>query len=253
MPPFVKRRAPAAPGSIPAVLGMFTGEVRFYREIASLLGVRVPACYTAEDTADGTLLVLEDLSGWAPGADPAAAARVLSGMHHRWSGAGPVRWPWLRPVGAAIDLVEELYGQTWPHLVQRGDLPRPVAAFSEALLGRVIDAERAILDAGPLTIVHGDAQARNMRTGPAGEVALLDWEDVSAAPGLLDLAWLLTSSTDPDRWDEVIDAYGPAEGLHHVLPAVIVQGLLSLTGEPPGSPEARGWTARLDEACSRLR
>jgi Phosphotransferase enzyme family len=253
VPPFVKRRPPAVPGSIPDVLGMFTGEVRFYREIAPLLGVRVPACYTAEDNADGTLLVLEDLSGWAPGADPAKAARVLSGMHHRWSGAGPVRWPWLRPVGAAIDLVEELYGQTWPHLAQRGDLPRSVAAFSEALLGRVTDAERAILDAGPLTIIHGDAQARNMRTGPAGEVALLDWEDVSAAPGLLDLAWLLTSSTDPDRWDEVIDAYGPAAGLHHALPAVIVQGLLSMTGEPPGSPEARAWTARLDEACSRLR
>ncbi len=96
-------------------------------------------------------------------------------------------------------------------------------------MGRVTDAERAILDAGPLTIIHGDAQARNMRTGPAGEVALLDWEDVSAAPGLLDLAWLLTSSTDPGRWDEVIDAYGPADGLHHVLPAVIVQGLLSMT------------------------
>src|SRR5438270_306774 len=87
-----------------------------------------------------------------------------------------------------------------------------------------------------LGMFHGDAQSRNMRTGPAGEVALLDWEDVSAAPGVLDLAWLLTSSTDPARWDEVIDAYGPAAGLHHALPAVIVQGLLSLTGEPPGSP-----------------
>ena len=64
MPPFVKRRTPAVPGSIPDVLGMFTGEVRFYREIAPLPGVRVPACYTAEDTAGGTLLVLEDLSGW---------------------------------------------------------------------------------------------------------------------------------------------------------------------------------------------
>ncbi len=127
MPPFVKRRPPAAPGSIPAVLGMFTGEVRFYREIAPLLGVRVPACYTAEDTADGTLLVLEDLSAWTPGADPARAARVLSGMHHRWSGAGPVRWPWLRPIGAAIDLVEDAVRAD---LAASGAARRPAASPS---------------------------------------------------------------------------------------------------------------------------
>ena len=66
-------------------------------------------------------------------------------------------------------------------------------------------------------------------------MALLDWEDVSAAPGLLDLAWLLTSSTEPERWDEVIAAYGPPEGLHHALPAVIVQGLL-VTDEPQARP-----------------
>jgi hypothetical protein len=232
---------------------MFTGEVRFYREIAPRLGVRVPACYVAEDSAAGTLLVLEDLSAWAEGADPVAAARVLSRMHHRWAGAGPVRWPWLRPVGAAIDLVERLYQRAWPRLAERGDLPRPVAALGEALVGRVTDAEREILAAGPLTIIHGDAQARNMRTGPDGEVALLDWEDVSAAPGMLDLAWLLTSSTDPARWDETVAAYGAAEEVHHALPAVIVQGLLSMTDVPPGSAEALAWTSRLDEACRRLR
>lgn len=253
MPHFVKRREPAKPGSIPDVLGMFTGEVRFYREIAPVLGVRVPACYAADDNAVGTLLVLEDLSAWALGADPAAAATVLAGMHRRWEGEAPARWPWLRPVGAAIDLVEALYGRTWPRLAERGDLPRAVAAFGEAMVGRVTGAEREILAAGPLTIVHGDAQARNMRTGPDGAVALLDWEDVSAAPGVLDLAWLLTSSTDPSRWDEVITAYGPADGLAEALPAVMVQALLSMTEEPPDSPGALAWAARLDEACRRLR
>jgi hypothetical protein len=73
-------------------------------------------------------------------------------------------------------------------------------------------------------------------------VALLDWEDVSAAPGVLDLAWLLVSSVDPARWPEVIDAYGPAPGLGQVLPAVIVQGLLSLADTQADSAEAYGWT-----------
>ena len=40
MPNHVKRREPAAAGSIPAVLKMFESEVRFYREIAPVVGVR---------------------------------------------------------------------------------------------------------------------------------------------------------------------------------------------------------------------
>src|SRR6202034_2105809 len=126
VPPFVKRRTPPAPGSIPDVLGMFHAEVRFYREIAPVVGVRM---------------------------------------------AAP---------------------------------------------GQVNGAE-----ACPLTLVHGDAQARNMRTSPDGEVALLDWEDVSAAPGIVDLAWLLTASVDPGQWDAAIAAYGPASGLERVLPAIM--------------------------------
>jgi Phosphotransferase enzyme family len=264
---YVKHRAPAVLGSIPDALGMFTAEVRFYREIAPVIGaagVRVPACYRAEDGGDGTLLELEDLSAWRAGADPAAAAAVLGTMHRRWAGTAPARWPWLRPIGAAVDLVERLYARTWPRLAERGDLPADLAAFGAKV--SVTAAEYAIGDAGPLTLVHGDAQARNMRTGPGGEVALLDWEDVSAAPGALDLGWLLTASTDPARWDEVIAAYGgPEDGagrgtgtdamagpLAHVLPAVMVQGLLSMTDEAPGSPGASAWISRLTEALGRL-
>ena len=84
-----------------------------------------------------------------------------------------------------------------------------------------------------------------MRTGPDGQVALLDWEDVSAAPGVVDLAWLLVSSVEPARWDEVSAAYGPAPGLMRVLPAAVVQGLLSLSGISAGSTEAAAWIRRL--------
>lgn len=79
------------------------------------------------------------------------------------------------------------------------------------LAGRVAESEHDIGHLGPLTLVHGDASVRNMRTGPGGEVVLLDWEDVSAAPGVLDPAWLLLSSVEPARWDAVIAAYGAAD------------------------------------------
>jgi hypothetical protein len=252
VPPHVKRRGRPVPGSIPDVLDLFRAEVRFYREIAPVAGVRVPACYQAEETGDGTVLVLEDLSAWSPGADPAAAARLLADMHRRWEGKAAPRWPWLRPVGAGADLVDKLFGQTWTRLARRPDLSPALVAFGDSVNGRVAEAERAIGAAGAVTLVHGDASAPNMRTGPDGEVALLDWEDVSAAPGVLDLAWLLTSSVEPARWEETIAAYGQAGCLASVLPSIMVQGLLSLSDTTAGSAEATAWTDRLEEARRHL-
>jgi aminoglycoside phosphotransferase (APT) family kinase protein len=249
---YVKRRGRPARGSITEALDSFRAEVRFYREIAPVIGVRVPECYQAEDSGEGTVLVLEDLSSWPPGADPLAAARVLSDMHRRWTDVAHLRWPWLRPVGAGVDLVEELFSQVWPALADRGDLTPPLRALGERLVGRVTESEHAISLAGPLTLAHGDASMLNMRTGPGGEVALLDWEDVSAAPGVGDLAWLLVSSVQPARWDETIAAYGPAGGLSLVMPAVAVQGLFSMSDTPAGSPEALAWTGRLQAAADYL-
>lgn len=253
MPAHVKRRGRPEPGSIAEALDIFSSEVRFYRQVAPEAGVRVPACYLAADEPDGTILLLEDLSGWAPGAEPPAAAPVLAQLHERWSGRAALRWPWLRPVGAAANLVEQLYDRTWPELASRGDITRGVRELGERLLGKVTAAELATLGAGPLTLVHGDASLANMRSSSDGEIALLDWEDVSAAPGVVDLAWLLVSSVEPALWQDVVAAYGPSAGLLDALPAAAVQGLLSLSDSPDGSGEAAARIDRLAAAAARLR
>ena len=128
-----------------------------------------------------------------------------------------------------------------------------MVALGTRLLGRVAEAESAVGSAGPVTLVHGDASLANMRTGAGGEVALPDWEDVSAAPGVLDLGWLLVSPVDSAQWDEVIAAYGPPADIVGVLPAVTVQGLLSLSDAPVGSAQATAWISRLGAAANRLR
>jgi hypothetical protein len=231
---------------------MFRCEVRFYQEIAPVIGMRVPACYRAEATDDGTLLELEDLSSWRPGADPATAAGVLGWLHERWPSEALSRWPWLRRPGEAVDLVAELYDRTWKLIVGRDELGSPVRDLGERLVGRVAAAESAASAAGPLVLTHGDASAQNMRTSPAAEIVLLDWEDVGIAPGVTDLAWLLVSSVEPERWDEVIAAYGAAGQLAEALPASAIQGLLSMSDTVPGSADSEAWAARLRSAVARI-
>ncbi len=231
---------------------MFRCEVRFYQEIAPVVGVRVPACYRAEATDDGTLLELEDLSSWRAGADPVRAAEVLARLHDRWPAAELSRWPWLRRPAAAAGLVETLYGQTWPLIADRAELGSRSRDLGERLVGRIVAAERAAGAAGPLVLTHGDASARNMRTSQAAEVALLDWEDVGIAAGVSDLAWLLVSSVQPSGWDEVIAGYGSAGRLDQVLPAIAVQGFLSMADTAAGSAESQAWGTRLRSAAARI-
>lgn len=249
---FLKRRPVAEPGSIPAVLGMFEAEVRFYQEIAPVLGVRVPVCLRAESSAEGTVLELEDLSHWELGADPVQAAGILRSMHDRWADETYERWPWLRTSLAGVDLVAGLFDRTWPGIAARPDCPASVKELGRHLLGRVQVVERTSAAAGGRgTLVHGDASAQNMRTSRDGEIALLDWEDVGWASGVGDLAWLVVSSVEAELWDEVVHAYGEVSGLAEAWLPAAVQGLLSFSDTAIGSEEAVGWALRLGEVSRR--
>jgi aminoglycoside phosphotransferase (APT) family kinase protein len=230
---------------------MFTREVRFYREIAPYVGVRVPGCFVAEELGGATHLELEDLSDWRPGADPEAAGRTLAALHGRWAGRALERWPWL-PRPDVSDLVDELFGEVWTSVRERAEVSVVVRGLGDSLRGRVADAEQRAAASGPVSLTHGDASARNMRTSPDGEVALLDWEDYGTGPGITDVAWHLVSSVAPADWDAVLAAYGESSGLDMSLPAAVVQALLTLSDEEPGSPPARAWVERIEQAARRL-
>src|SRR4051812_42751845 len=108
---FEKRRPAPVPGTIPAALDMWRSEGGFYREVAPAIEVvRVPSCASAEVFEDGsTRLVLDDLAGLRPGGSPVAVAAALRRLHDRWAGECSSRWPWLRQVGAGVDLIASLY------------------------------------------------------------------------------------------------------------------------------------------------
>ena len=247
---FTKRRDAAEPGSIPDVLQMFTRELRFYREVAPYVGVRTPACHLAEEHDGATHLELEDLSSWRPGADPDAAARTLRDLHARWEGRAVERWHWL-PRPDVSDLVGAMYDEAWASARDRPELTDTVRDLGDSLVGRTAEVERRADASGPVTFTHGDASALNMRTSPGGEVALLDWEDYGAGPGIVDLAWHLVSSVDPSEWDIALTAYGDTSGLADALPSVAIQGLLSFALEE-GHDDAREWVESLEATARRM-
>jgi hypothetical protein len=249
---FIKLRTTAPTGSIPAELDMFRAEVRFYREIAPHLSLRVPRCHDSSWDSGGTRLVLEDLSDWVPGADPTQVAVLLSDHHRRWAGVAEGRWPWLRRVGAAVDLIAALYDRTWAELAERSDLTPAVRRLGGSLVGRIPEAELAEAGADAPTLVHGDCSAGNLRTSPDGKIVFLDWEDVRLASGAVDLAWLLVSSVEPQRWDDVCARYGPCPDLVAVLPCAASQGLLSLADLDEGCEAAADLIDRLEAGATRL-
>jgi hypothetical protein len=215
----------------------------------------------AELHDDGsTRLLLEDLSSLRRGADPVAIARSLRRLHEEFAGSGPFevveRWPWLRRVGCAADLIGSLYDSVWAtSLSSREDLPPSVRELGASLVGHVEAAEWGEGSAGPLTLCHGDPSVRNVFTDADGEVVFVDWEDVRCASGIVDLGWLLVSSVEPGAWSSVIEAYGLPRGvatsrLAMVLPSVSAQGFLALSDASPA--DAGAWIDRLGAAAEML-
>lgn len=232
---------------------MFENELRFYREIAPEVGIRVPECYEATRTDDGFRLVLEDLSGWQEGGDPAELARVLAQLHRQWEAKAEQRWPWLRRAGKAADAIGELYDRCWAGILKRQDVTPVVRDLGQRFVAKVAEIERDEPDIGRRTLIQGDASLRNARTSPDGVVAFLDWEDVRSSGGSIDLTWLLVSSVDPGPWDVVIEAYAPDEAeFRAALPHAAIQGIFGLVDCDPGSPTAAAWSSRIEAVAARI-
>ena len=125
----------------------------------------------------------------------------------------------------------EIFAQTVP-----ADVAGPVLVLLE-------DPTRlaTALSAGPVTLAHGDLATVNMARD-ADTLVLLDWALATAAPGALDIAWLLagcSSVLEPSR-EHVLATYaglaGPAYDVRSLRLALLA-GLLWL-----------GWNKALDAA-----
>ncbi len=197
-------------GTRDILAGSYRGEVRFYRELAPTLDVRVPRCHhgAASATSGDFVLLLDDLTPAVPGdqiagctlAQAQDAVRNLAGLH------GP-RWcdPTLLQVeGLALNgpedarMLGELYGPaTELFLEGLGDLV--AAEDRETLRACVAPCERwALARSERFGPVHGDYRLDNLLFPPDGApgVHAVDWQTLSLALPARDLAYFVATSLD---------------------------------------------------------
>ena len=186
-------------------------EVGFYSEIAPNLQVRVPKCFHAEIDSNATefVLLLEDLSPARTGnqlvgctvAETELAVQQAARIHAPYWGS------------------ESLKGNTWLDISssywQRFSDMMPVwfAGFTERYADRLtsddVELGQAFTDniggyyremeAMPYTVQHGDYRPDNVLFDALDgtvPLAVLDWQTVIYAPGVVDVAYFIGGALD---------------------------------------------------------
>ena len=201
--------ADAGTRSLAQALGMYAREVRFYQQLAPLVGMRVPHCYFAGVDAgeDSFALLLEDIvepvvHGMVdpcPREDALLAVEQLALLHaSHWNSPSLGSLGWLNQLVATAGLneVADLVRLSWsdftgpdsvridPELRKLGD------RLCQAGLGNGIGGYQ-----GPTTLIHGDFSLSNVLfiTGCDGsrQAVTVDWQLTGNAAPLIDLAHLL--------------------------------------------------------------
>ncbi|MEZ0366019.1 phosphotransferase [Mycobacterium sp. pUA109] len=196
-----------------AAVGVYESEVRFFREIASTVDIRVPDMYFAalESGSGRFTLVLEDLGGFATvgdmiaGATPEQAELALAefaGLQApRWNDPELTRLPWL----ADTTRTRMLFAMVAPAVKNF------VERFGERLNPRHVDLVRRLAPLAaqvpdlvwrpPFVVCHGDYRLDNMMFGnteDAPPITVIDWQVVRLGPPLLDAATFLASCVEPE-------------------------------------------------------
>lgn len=196
----------AASRATAITFGLYAKEVRFYRDIAPLLDVRVPHVHFSGLASDGGefILLFEDLGPCRGGNqiagcsldDAEAAIRQAAAIHApSWHNHAILGTDWLVPSPTVSQQVRALYPQAqtiWreryadtlePEFMQ---LCEAVAEHTASVFANETPA--------PVSLVHGDFRLDNMLfdiKGGAEPIAMLDWQTVTIGHPMTDIGYFL--------------------------------------------------------------
>jgi hypothetical protein len=195
--------------------GGYKAEVRFYQELASRLSIRVPDCFYAALSEDGTsfVLLLEDMAPAVQGDQIAGASREeiattivnLAGLHAPlWQDAqlDQIDWAPLKLDPEFAPILE----MAAPAFVER--YQDRLSPETEAVLrGFGLGFRRwAEIQPAEITLVHGDYRLDNQlflrAPGDADggvKVSTVDWQTISTGSGGRDLAYMLGNACLPEE------------------------------------------------------
>ena len=248
----IESRDPLAPTSVIVKLptadpgGQFIGQMMrvwerehcFYRDLASLMSVRVPIAFV--NIVEPPCLVLEDLAPAVPGDHVAGATldqaeRAIDALAHHHA-----QW-FEHPLLAQLDWLPGLddpslltIGSTfaigWPLFLERygQELPARTLRWCERFVDGVPEWIATHFD-DPVTLVHGDFRLDNLffgddvdndhnndngdddDNGDGASVSIIDWQLAMRAPGQTDLVYFcannLTIEMRRAHEDSLIERY----------------------------------------------
>jgi aminoglycoside/choline kinase family phosphotransferase len=189
-------------------------EVRFYRDVARTVDIRIPACHFGDiDLATGEfVLVLEDLTPCVQGDQLAGctvdqallAMEELARLHApRWNDRALADVEWLNrnATDESLAFSEAFLPQLLPGFLSRyaDRLAPSEVRIAERLLGGI---GRFLRDRpGPRAVQHGDYRLDNMLFGTTAggyPLAVVDWQTVVWGPPVFDASYFLGAGLDPD-------------------------------------------------------
>lgn len=184
-------------------LNAFQREIRFYKEVAGNLSIRLPKLYYAVDKPPAYSMVMEDLSFYVPGDQ-------VVGMHEQqvmttvveiaaiqaryWNNKALEELSWM----PYTNKISDAFPDRWQSFVENfGYCLSDEAKELCAKLAGSIDWKRDQISKRPKTIVHSDLREDNLLFPPEGEdssILILDWQIAVRSIGAFDVARLLGGS-----------------------------------------------------------
>jgi hypothetical protein len=217
------------PGSrmVGVAFGLYEREVRFYTDLAGTCGVPTPRPFFShyDARAGQAVILLEDLAGgeWGDqvaGASPDQAALAIDaiGAFHAkwWKNPELASYPW---IASGIETIRQpiqmMYDAVWRPAVERfghlfpDDIREQIPDF-----GRRTMAALDQMATFPETLVHGDYRPDNLFFGGPGSersLVICDWQGPGRGPGVVDAAYFIAGSLEPDdrrkHEDELLRRY----------------------------------------------
>jgi hypothetical protein len=187
---------------------MYRSEVTFYRDFSGWMPIRAPRLYFGDITKDSCefVLLMEDIVGHEP-ADQIAgfsleqcrsAIGLLADFHAAsWEHDRLARYRDVFPPmrdNFLVSILPQMIGLSWAFYLSVARV-QP-SSGTRALMERFVDLLDPVLDklSRPLTLIHGDTRGDNWFFDGRHEARVLDFQLVTQAAGMVDVAYLASQS-----------------------------------------------------------